>query len=535
MYDINAGKFIKTITFEENYTNLKLSNDNVLLYSQNIIDIYKFDNTQFNKALNLNFNEKIKNIYTFKNAFIVNLENKIIIIDYSGKKLKEYKIKADIIDSNSRFMILKIDDILYLLSYNNQMIKIEDNIKNAFLNENKIYIEKNNELIIYDILTHDKKKLDIKFNYKTILFFKNKIILVGKKIYAIDSKGNLIWKHEFQNDNIISNIAITNYNTIIFSLFDSKYYKIVEIYDRDIIQKDKYRDLNLSLNSDITPETENNAENTLTSLPTPLIINPKYGEKIQAFNVSLEWVLPEYESTTVTYEIELKEISSGLIKNKKISNISNNKILLSLEPNTKYIWKIIAKDKGKMTQSKWATFSTDDLNFVLKRIKLSGNQLILDSKIKDNLIYFTGYTVTQKKNILKLLYSNISTKFLNLKAWDFGNHQDKYGTSISLTDDGTVIIGGFSSEKDIRGDMLLYSLSNDGKISWEITTGSSKRDTINDVYFDNDDEYIYLIGTIGTDNKGTNIQFAKYNPKGYRIWSGNLVDMSLKWSHIKKN
>ncbi|WGS65811.1 hypothetical protein [Marinitoga aeolica] len=530
LYDINTGKIIKKITLEENYTNLKLlsNSSTVLLYSKNIIDLYKFDNKQFNKTLNLNFNEEIKNVYTFKNAFIVNLKDKIIIIDYSGKKLKEYKLKADIIDLNSNFMLLKIDSVLYLFSYNNQMIKIEDNVKNAFLKENKIYIEKNKEFIIYDISTKNKKRLDIKFNYKNILFFKNKIILVGEKIYAIDNEGNLIWKHEFQNDSIISNIAITNYNTIIFSLFDNKYYKIVEIYDKDIIQKNSYKELNLSLNSSINSEPEKIKENTLTSLPTPLIINPKYDEKIQAFNISLEWILPGYESTTVTYEIDLKEISSGLIKNKKISNISNNRILLLLEPNTKYIWKVIAKDKGKVTQSEWSTFSTNSLNFVLKRIKLSGNQLVLDSTIRDNLIYFTGYTVTPEKDVLKLLYGNISTKFLNLKAWDFGNNQDKYGTSIDLTDDGTVIIGGFSSEKDLRGDMLLYSLSKNGKINWDITTGSSKRDTINDIYFDNSEEYIYTIGTIGTDNMGSNILFSKYSPKGYRIWSREFGGYELE-------
>ncbi|WP_143148351.1 hypothetical protein [Marinitoga hydrogenitolerans] len=527
LYTLNDGIYKESIPIDKTYTHIKLINNYILLYSDNTLDIYNLKD----KIISLNFNEKIKDVYTFKNAFVVDLENKISIMDYSGKILKNFKIAADIIDLNNNYMLLKIKNILYLFLYNGQMFKIDEDFKHAFLYGKNVYIVKNKKIIIYNIPTKNKKILETSFGFNNLIITENKLILIGEKVLAIDLNGNVLWKHEFQNDKLSSNIVITDYNTFIFSLFDGKYYKIVEIYDKDIFHKNK----NESLFFDNQKNMEYiDHEKNISILPTPVIINPKFDEKIQDFNASLEWVLPDYESTTVTYEIQLKEISSGLIKTKKISNIAINKINLQLEPNTKYIWKVIAKDKNQTKESKWYVFSTDNLDFVLKRINLIGNQMILKSKIKNDYIYFTGYTITPEKDTLKLLYGKILTNFFNLKAWDFGSTQDKYGSSIDITNDGTVIIGGFSSEKDPRGDMLLYSLSENGKIYWEITNGSSKRDSINNLFFDNTDGYIYTLGTIGTDNMGTNIQFSKYSSKGYRIWYREFGGYDLEFGSSLK-
>ncbi|GAB6189947.1 hypothetical protein JCM30566_16890 [Marinitoga arctica] len=493
------------------------------MYSDNNLDIYN----NSNKILNLNLNEKIENIFPFKNAFIIDLEKRILILEYSGKTLRDFKISANIIDLNNQYILLNISNSLYLLSYSNQMIKLDSDIKNAILNNNIVYIIKDQKIIIYDIQTKDRKTIETNFYFSNILISKDNLILIGKKIYSIDFDGNILWKHEFQNDNIISNVEITDYNTLVFSLYDGKYKKIAEIYNNNLKVKELIN--NEIILNQTSIELSNDTKITST-LPTPVVINPKPNEIIQDYNISLEWILPEYESTTVTYDIELKEISNGLIKSKKITNIKNNKILLPLEANTKYIWKIIAYDNEQTKESEWYSFSTSNLDYVLKRIKLIKDQMILKAALKDDIIYFTGYTLTPENDRLKLLYGRISTDFSNLKAWNFGNSQDKYGTSLDITDDGTIIIGGFSAEKDLRGDFMLYSLSKDGKINWDIVTGSSKRDSINDVYFDNSEEYIYIVGTIGTDNMGSNILFSKYSPKGYRIWSREFGGYDLEFA-----
>lgn len=524
------GSFKKNIKLSQTYKKLKIiDNDKFLLYTDNQIDLYQGSD----KYISLNFNEKISNIFLFDNAFIVNLKTKIIVFDYDGKIIKEYKVSGNIIDLDNNFILLKIENSLFLQTYDGRLTKIDDNIRNAHLLNDKIFIEKNNNIIIYNILTKSRKSITVNFDYNKLIAFNNELILLGNDIKSIDYDGKIIWSHSFQNEEIVSNIIITDYNTISFSIFDGSYYKIVEIYDNNIKQ------INNNKNSKIS-FAENNIINNIknektTSLPTPTIINPKTNEKINSLSITLEWILPDYDSTTVKYEIQLKEISSGLIKNKNIKNITSNKLTILLEPNTKYIWKVIAMDNDKKAESNWSSFSTTNFNFILKRIKLADNQMVLDSKMKNDKIYFTGYTTSPNTNILKLLYGNITTSFVNLKAWDFGNAHNKFGSSIDITDDGTILIGGYSAEKDLRGDMLLYSLTEDGKINWNIVTGSSKRDSINDLYYDKDENYIYYIGSIGTDNMEMNIQFSKYSPKGFRIWSREFGGYDMEFaSSIKR-
>ena len=528
LYNLINGRYDKSIQIDQEYTHIKIANDYIFLYTENSIDIY----SNSNKILNLKLNEHIENIFPFKNAFIIDLKNKILILDYSGKTLKNFKISANIFDLNNQYILLSISNSLYLLSYSNQMIKLDNEVKNAILDNNIVYIIKDKKIIIYDIQTKKRKTIDTNFDFSSIIFSKNSLILIGKKIYSVDFDGNILWKHEFQNDNITSNVELTDYNTLVFSLDDGKYKKIAEIYSSNLKRKKFIFDQFILFENTIPIETPKNTK--ISTLPTPVIIKPKSNEIIQDFNTSLEWILPDYESTTVTYEIQLKEISNGLIKSKKITNLKNNKILLSLEPNTKYIWKVIAYDKKQTKESVWYSFSTSNLEYVLKRIKLVKNQMPLKSLMKNNILYFTGYTVTPENDKLKLLYGNISNNFSNLKAWTFGNSQDKYGTSIDITDDGTVLIGGFSAEKDSRGDFMISSLSEDGKINWNIISGNTKRDSINDIYFDDSEEYIYTIGTTGTDNMGSNILFSKYSPKGYRIWSREFGGYELEFAKTLK-
>ncbi|NUV00504.1 hypothetical protein XO12_10535 [Marinitoga sp. 1154] len=529
LYSIKEGLYEKSIEISQNYEKIKTINNYILLYSKNLLDIYK----NFEKVINLNFDEKIKNIYPFKNAIVINTTNKILIINYSGKILKDFKLSADILDLNEYNMLLRISNILYLFSYNNQRIKISENFRNAFLHNGKIYIIKNTEVIIQDIKILDKKTVLNIDNPNHILLTKNGLIVFGNDIlYSTDLNGNIIWKKFFKNMKIMD-IVVTNHNSFVFTIIDETGNKIVEIFDSDIQQMEKKDNKFISFK--IIKDNFNIDNNIPTTLPTPVIINPQFNEKIRDFTVSLKWTLPEYESTTVTFEIQLKEISSGLLKNKKISNIKHNELVISLEPNTKYIWRVTAKDKKQIKTSDWSSFSTDSLNFVIKRIKLPENQMISRFKLKDNIIYFTGYTINSNK-VLELLYGTIMTNFSNLRAWNFGNSHDKYATAIDLTNDNNIIIGGFSSEKDLRGDMLLYSISPEGNINWDVVTGSSKRDSINDLYFDNG--YIYTLGTVGTDNMVTNIQFSKFNKKGFRIWTrdfgGDEFEFGGKLKRIDK-
>lgn len=518
IYDFKNGKFQNNIPVEQSYESIKIINNNIILFSKNRIDIY--DNN-YDRILNLNFDNSILNLYFLKDNFIVNLDNKIIIFDYNGNIIKEYKISANLIGLNANIMLLKINHILYVLSYDNQMYKIDDNVRSAYLNNDNIYIEKDRSLTIYNIYSKEKNVLNLDFDFNKALFFENDIILIGQKIYSVDYNGNILWKQEFNTQNIKSNIIITEKNTIIFSLNDGTYNKIIELFDKNISLDLKELKLNFEKNEvPIIKESK---------LPTPVLLNPKNNEKISNFSVILSWTLPEYESESVIFEVQLKAVSNGIMKNISFKNIKTNNILIQLDANTKYFWKVIANDNNEKSESNWNTFFTDDLSFIFKRIKLNEEQMIIDAKILNDIIYFTGYT--KKDKSLNLLYGQINTNFLNLKAWDFSNN--KYGQSIDITDEGTVLIGGFSAEKDVRGDMLLYSLTSDGKVLWNTERGSSKRDVINDILYD--DNYLYYIGTVGTDNMETNLQFAKYNLKGYRIWSREFGGYELEFgSKVKR-
>ncbi|KAF2955252.1 fibronectin type III domain-containing protein [Marinitoga sp. 38H-ov] len=521
IYNFKSGKTVKSITLNKSYENIYLKKDNLILYSKNSIDVY--DNN-YKEILNLNFDNTIKNLYLLNNFFIVNLDNKIIIFDYSGKTIKEYKISANLIGLNSNFMLLKISDVLYVLSYDNQMYKIDDNVKYAHLNDNFIFIEKDQKLIIYNINTKKRNTIYLDFTFNKALFFENNIILIGDKIYCIDYSGNILWKQDFNAQTIKSNIITTDRNTIIFSLNDGTYNKIIELFENDLIDVSiNLKSLDLKFENNIIPVIKD------TKLPTPILLNPKNNEKISNFTTTLSWTLPEYDNESVTFEIQLKAITNGIMKNILLNNIKKNNILIQLEPNTKYFWKVIAIENNQRTESNWSTFFTDDLSFVFKRIKITNAQMIANAKIVNDIIYFTGYT--QKENSLNLLYGQINTNFLNLKAWDFSNN--KYGQAIDITNEGTILIGGFSAENEIRGDMLLYSLTSDGKVIWNSESGGSKRDSINDILYD--DNYLYYIGTIGTDNMETNIQFAKYNLNGYRIWSRDFGGYELEFgSKVKR-
>ncbi|AEX85915.1 hypothetical protein Marpi_1521 [Marinitoga piezophila KA3] len=526
LFDISSGNLINQINLDNIYASIKIdSNNNIFIYNSKRLEKLNGKSVVFR----ISFDSEIESVIFKKDFFAVKTQKNFSVFDLNGQIIKEFKIPGQILEYDNNIIVFKNANSLIMSDFSGKMIKLpfyaeKIKISNGYI----IYYEKN-YLKLYNYKT--KRILEFKSfsDFLDVKIINNIIYVFGEYTYAQDFSGNIIWKHYFQGNIIVSKVIKTERQTFVFILKDRNYNKIVEIYDYDIGKKE---------NNEIIAENTISDENILKNetkeslISTPILLYPENGDIINTYTVSLKWKMPHSENATnIRYEIFLKEIGNGYIKEQKIKNIKNNEYTINLKPEKRYIWKVIAVINERKVESSEKEFLTGKMDFVLKRLNMAADQMLLDLYINNEKVYFTGYGENPEYKILNLLYGEIDFKFSNPDVKIYLEKFENYGKKIEVTDDSSAMIIGFSSKKDIRGDMYLCLLNTkDKKILWETFAGSTKRDSFEDFYFDKNEGYIYTTGTIGNDRSETNIQISKYSLTGYRIWSKEYGGYDLEFA-----
>ena len=209
---------------------LELHNNDIVIWSRNLILFYKLTNKGYECYQNIKGNYLINSVYELKNKNLVTCGSFGLNI-YSKKKnkynlMEEHPLEGEVINiieknENSLIIIRKNNDrynkkfilTLYDTEDEEETIKYD---KAEYCNESPKFVMKNNYFVFNfnnECIILDKSKLSLKKNFKDIIFFgdffgdlilindeKNKIIKIGE--YK-DEKINLYNSVPFYPNNII--------------------------------------------------------------------------------------------------------------------------------------------------------------------------------------------------------------------------------------------------------------------------------------------------------------------------------------------
>lgn len=219
-YLFNKEKFLKEIDFE--HIDIKkaiMHNDNIIYLYDN--KIFKFDTQYYSKVLLLNNIKQfkyIKNnliyIETNKNDFIYNINT------FEIEQILDQKIEK-IIKFNNDYLILYENKDLY---YKDKLIQTKvDNLSLGL--DNTIYIQRHQDIYIYNIETRESKFIFRSFE-NINLFFNGQVynllyIKTDNAIYLIDWLNNNIYDYKINPDSkfyILNNYKIFLDNNILYKI-----------------------------------------------------------------------------------------------------------------------------------------------------------------------------------------------------------------------------------------------------------------------------------------------------------------------------
>jgi hypothetical protein len=568
---INVKGIIENI-YKKEIIYIKTKEKLYLLYPDMIIKEFNFDKkiikvneetyiTTKNEIYEIKSN-KIEKIYSsreniidtkiFDQHIIISLKNKIQILDFDMKNIKEINFKEEIqqiLTSKNKIFIITKDYIQELDKNYDEIKRLNFKISSDKLNrkyyihsENMIILAGNNTLQIYN----EKLELIKNINYEEkydyfISLNEDKYVLIGEKIKAFDNNNKNIWSYSsispltpiskpYKDGSLIS-IGITDYvdRYIIFFEEDitneTNYKKVIQKIEQDSNEKENQTKFEKTeekipkdtentvepmkndedlINIDHTePATVENTINEITEEPTPLNITEN--------------------ATKIDLEKEIKSLTQKSTETTKESTITNftkpaTKIDNIKEPNIfEQIFGLVPKYDYKIN------FDYDEIDEKQIKITWDGTP-ITDNfiiELNDNKTLNTvttesteaTLTLEKNKNYNLKLFTIKDGKKINLDSKDFKttNFQktvildklyDEYAYKV-VSDENNFYIAGYESRDSWKAKII--KINKNLKEKKEYIFGGDGTDFFKDIIITKDaSENANLVAIGDTSSKGLN-------------------------------
>jgi outer membrane protein assembly factor BamB len=310
---------------------------------------------------------------------------------------------------------------------------------------------------------------------------KGNIYIGNKAIFDVyDSDGNKIWTYSSQNE---VDTAPLLYNDNLYLV--DRYGWLECVYSGNNLADSSWP--MFQHDSQHTGMAQTN--NTYPSKPN--LTSPEDGDtNIATSDLILKWNASSDsdEGDTVTYDLYFSKDSSPKLYKSDLS--STQYTIESLDADTTYYWKVVAKDtKGGIASSNIWSFTTkqnSDNSIGKKKWSYpTGNSVNSSSAIgSDGTIY-----IGSNDNYLYAINPDGSLE------WKYETGGGLESSSPAIGSDGTIYFG--------SGDNCFYAVNPNGTLKWKYETGnwivgSPAIGSGGTIYFGSGDNYLYAVNPNGT-------------------------------------
>jgi len=290
---------------------------------------------------------------------------------------------------------------------------------------------------------------------------------------------------------------------------------------------------------------EGNNPPTTSSNPSPV-----NGATDVSLTPTLTWEASDPDGDSITFDVYFGTSSNPPLV---VSNLTTNSYTPgTLNSNTTYYWKIVAKDgKGGVTEGPVWSFTTQNYSSIQeplvewqKALGGSGNDWAESiQQTNDGGYIVVGFAtsndgdVSGNHGLEDYLIAKLDTEG-NIE-WQkaLGGSLDDYAYSVQQTSDGGYIVAGYtqSNDGDVSGnhgelgyDYWIVKLDSNGNIEWKKTLGGSDYDKAYSIQQTNDGGYIVVghtwsnDGDVSGNHGGEDYWVVKLDSNGYIEWQKAL-------------